>query len=558
MSSPKLTTVHAVVDALLLRAGLTASQYDISELASITTPVRSLYLSQVAPTRSALEMLAQCYFFIWAGGERITARKRGATPAATIPWADLGADGSADVLPLRLASELEVPAQIALTYDNVDNDYQPDTQYSDRIVSEQVNTETLQVPLGFTATEAKAIVDALLLDKLIGMTTVTIAVGRAYSALQPGDVVLIVDQDGSTWRMLIVQIDTTAGVIKLDLRMDDATIWTQAGTTSGGTQGQSIVLAAPATVLELLDIPLLTDAQNRPGLYAAACGITDSWSGSGVYDSSDGTSYVLRTSINSATAIGTCSTVLGAWSGGNVFDESNTVTVNVGSVQTLSSYSRDEILTGAAPGYLVGSELLYARTATLTSPGVYVLSGLLRGRRGTEWAMASHGASERLVRLSTSGMAFLPLDAGDLAGLRYYKGVSTGQRLSAVAAKTITPLGVNLKPWSPVDARVDRSASDHVITWKRRTRLSTRLTGALPMSCPLGEASEGYVVEIFAGSAQATAGTPVLRMLTSSSQSVTYTSAMRSADGTGSSIVYLRVYQLSAEIGRGYPLITSA
>lgn len=266
-----------------------------------------------------------------------------------------------------------------------------------------------------------------------------------------------------------------------------------------------------------------------------------------------------RTTIDAATAIGTCTTVLGAWSGATVFDETNTVTVNVGSVQTLSSYTRDQVLTGAAPGYLVGSELLYALNATLSSPGVYVLSRLLRGRRGTEWAMAGHGASERFVRLdATGGVRFLPLDAGDLAGLRYYKGVSTGQRVSAVTAETITPLGITLKPFAPVDARVDRSASDHVITWRRRTRLSTRLTGALPISCPLGEASEAYEVEIFAGSAQASAGTPVLRTLATTSPSATYTSAMRTADGTGSAIVYLRVYQLSVDVGRGYPLITSA
>lgn len=554
----KITTVHGAVDALLQRAGLVPAEYDISELSSITTPVRSLYLSQVASTRVALEMLAQCYFFLWLGGDKITARMRGAAPAATIPWADLGADGSADCLPLRQTNDIEVPAQLALTYDNIDNDYQPDTQYSDRLLSDQVNTETLQVPLGFTAAEAKAIVEALLLDRVIGMTTATIAVGRAYSALQCGDVVLVLDADGNTWRMLIVKIEDTSGVRKLDLRLDDATVWTQSGTTTGGTQGQSTVLASPATTLELLDIPLLTDSEDRPGIYAAVTGSTAAWTGAGIYDSVDGTTYTLRGTINDPTAIGTCTTVLGSWSGGNVFDETNTVTVNVGSVSTLSSYSRDEILTGAAPGYLVGSELLYARTAALSSPGVYVLSGLLRGRRGTEWAMAGHGSSERFVRLSYSGLRFFPLDAGDLAGLRYYKGVSSGQRLSAVTAETVTPLGITLKPFAPVDARVDRSASDHVITWRRRTRLSTRLTGALPISCPLGEASEAYEVEIFAGSAQASAGTPVLRTLATTSPSATYTSAMRTADGTGSAIVYLRVYQLSADVGRGYPLITSA
>lgn len=88
-------------------------------------------------------------------------------------------------------------------------------------------------------------------------------------------------------------------------------------------------------------------------------------------------------------------------------------------------------------------------------------------------------------------------------------------------------------------------------------RLSTRLVGSLPIYAPLGEDTEAYEVEIFASSAHATAGTPVVRTITATSQTCTYTSAQRTADGTGSAVVYMRVYQLSAAVGRGYPLITS-
>jgi len=559
-----VSTVSYVVNALLLRAGLTAPQFDITELDSITREVRSMYVSQLSSTRSVLEMLGACYGFTFCGGDMLYFRVRGAAPVATIPWDDLGADGDADRLPMRQANELEVPAQIAFTYDNVENDYQPDTQFSDRVLSTQTSVESVQVPLGFTASEAKAIADSLLLDKIIGMTTSTIAVGRAYSHLQPGDVVLVLDEDGNTWRMLILKIVDAGGVRKCELRLDDATIWTQPGISAAGTQGQTVVLAPPDTTLALLDIPMLSDSEDRAGIYVAVCGATNAfdepapWSASGVYESMDDTSYSLKASINTRTPIGTCTTTLGGWSLGNIFDETNTVTVEISTDDTLSSYTRDEILTGSAPGYLVGDELLYARTATMTGAGIYVLSGLLRGRRGTEWAMNDHAADERFVRLSTSGMAFLPLDAADLAGERFYKGVASGQRLSEVIADTITPLGVTLEPYSPVDARVDRSASDHVISWKRRSRLSCRLTGALPISCPLGEAAESYEVDIFIGSAEATAGTPVLRTITASSQSCTYTSAQRTTDGTGSSVVYMRVYQLSAVVGRGTPLITSA
>ena len=49
-----------------------------------------------------------------------------------------------------------------------------------------------------------------------------------------------------------------------------------------------------------------------------------------------------------------------------------------------------------------------------------------------------------------------------------------------------------------------------------------------------------------------------LRPITATAQSCTYTSAQRTTDGTGSAVVYMRIYQLSAIVGRGYPLTTSA
>jgi hypothetical protein len=36
---------------------------------------------------------------------------------------------------------------------------------------------------------------------------------------------------------------------------------------------------------------------------------------------------------------------------------------------------------------------------TVLASGLYELSGLLRGRRGTEWAMASHVTGERFILL---------------------------------------------------------------------------------------------------------------------------------------------------------------
>lgn len=553
-------SVRDVVDQMLERSNLPPEKFDTTGLSGITLPVRSLVLSQVSTARSAIELLAQCYFYDIYLRDKLYFIARGGASALTIAYDDLGAmrngDESPDPLPLTQANELEVPAQISFTYNDVDGDHQSDTQYSDRLLTGQESTSAIQAPLGFTASEAKQIADRMLADQAWRLKT-TFSLDAGFTRLEPSDVVQVTDADGKLHRVRILRRSDSGSAITFDAVIDDVSVLTQAGTTSTTTSGQSVVSALPTTTLVLLDIPMLTDSEDEPGLYVAVNGSSTDWALAAIYDSRDGITYGLNTTITDQAAIGTCTTTLGDWAGGNVFDMSNSVTVDIGLIQQLSSYTRDEILTGAAPAYIVGGEILYALDATLVSPGVYTLAGLLRGRRGTESAIATHAASETLVELSptSNGIRWLALDAADLGSLRYYKGASAGQLLSAVSAQTITPLGTTLKPFSPVDARADRSTADHVITWKPRTRFSTRLTGSLPISAPLPD--ESYEVEIFASGAAAIAGAPVLRTLTSSSATVTYTSAQRVTDGTGSTVAYIRVNPVSASVGRGTPLIAT-
>lgn len=548
-------TIAQVVSNLCLRTGLAASQFDVTALAAITKPVRALAVSQVSSTRSVLDILAAAYFFEAALSDKIYFRPRGAAAAATLVYDELGysADGAsqADPLALRQANELELPAQVALTYSNVDADYQTDTQYSDRLLTGQDSTSAMQVPLAFTAAEAKAIADAMLMDRAAGLISTSVSLGLQHTRLEPGDVVLLTGEDSSTYRMRLTRRAEADGVLRFDAVLDDASVFTQAGVTTGGTVSQTVVMALPNTTLELLDIAILRDADNLPGHYVAVKGSNSSWASAGVYSSLDNSSYTLSQTIGTQAVIGICSSTLGAWAGGNIFDELNSVTVSVGDGQ-LASVTRDAILNDqTVNAALVGSELIQFRDAALLSTGVYLLSGLLRGRRGTEYAMTGHAANERFVKLGNAGMRFVPLQSSDLGRLRYYKGVTAGQRLSAVTAKTITPAGVGLECFAPVDARADRTTPDTVLSWKRRTRLSTRLVGALPINAPLGETTESYEVEVYSSAAFTT----LKRTLTSSTPSVTYTSAQQITDfGANQATLYLRIYQMSATVGRGYVL----
>ena len=552
------TPLVDVVSSICTLSGLEPAQFDATLLSAITRPVRAMAVSQVSSARTVLEMLAASYHFDCVLSDKLYFRPRASASVATLTFDEFGvavdASSNADPLPLMMANELEIPAQMAITFSNVDSDYLTDTQYSDRLLTGQESTSTTALPLGFTASEGKQIADTLLLDKAVGALSTSVSVNITRADLEPTDVVTLTGDDGFLYRMRVMKKTEANGVITLGCVADDASVFTQTGSTDSTATAQTTVTATTATGFELLDIPLLRDLDNTPGLYLAVMADGADWTHCAVYTSLDDLTYTQVVTLADQTALGVCTTTLGNWTGGNVFDETGTVTVNVGAIQQLASVTRAEILTSQSlNAALVGSELIQYRTATLVSPGVYTLSGLLRGRRGSEWASTGHAASELFVSLGTTGMRYLTLQSCDLGSARYYKVASAGQRLSDVTAQTITPLGVPLECYSPVNARANRDTTDTVLTWTRRTRLSTRLTGALAINAPLGETTESYEVEVWDATY-----TTLIRTITAASETATYTSAQQVTDfGSDQAVLYLNIYQLSATVGRGQPLTVS-
>ena len=86
----------------------------------------------------------------------------------------------------------------------------------------------------------------------------------------------------------------------------------------------------------------------------------------------------------------------------------------------------------------------------------------------------------------------------------------------------------------------------------RRTRLSTRFTGGAGINTPLGEDSEAYEVDVYDDDTYTT----VVRTITGlSAPTATYTSAQQTTDfGSPQAEVFVRVYQISAAVGRGHYL----
>lgn len=282
-----------------------------------------------------------------------------------------------------------------------------------------------------------------------------------------------------------------------------------------------------------------------------------------LFESVDGgVTFVGKATLAGRAVIGTCSTALDDWNGAWVLDESSTVTVDVGT-GTLSSSTREAILANqslnlAAIGVHGRWELVQFRTATLTAPGVYTLSGFLRGSRSTEWAATGHVVGESFVLLN-SAIVRIKQDVRTLGSARQYKVVNTNAlpTLSAVTPVTFVNTGASLRPPAPTNLRALADVSDNItLQWDRKTG-STGMSSGIEASTThsqivnaLGAGTEQYVVNVYADD---TFTLPAVRTMAATSPT-TYSAADQTTDGlTPGAPLAFEVYEIGGTGVKGFP-----
>lgn len=407
---------------------------------------------------------------------------------------------------------------------------------------------TMQIPVPIVMTDglARSVADAALYAIWQERDTAEFTTSRKFLAYEPTDVVTIV-VDGVSYRVRVdAKVEGANGVLEWTGVIEDSAVYTQDADAAELSAVLTTIPLYSATTLRLLDVPMLRDADDDPGFYFAAVGATTTWRGQQLYQSTDGgTSYgALQNGLTvTGAAIGTTSSALADCARPGMFDEGGSVTVVMIGGGTLSSASREDVLNGANAA-LVGDEVIQFRTATLVASGIYTLTGLLRGRLGTEDAMGGHASGERFVLLDQN-IRTIPQQWDRVGASYYYKAVSLGRTLADTTAETFTNTALRKRPLAPVHLKAGRDGTGAwVIEWVRRTRFNASWRDGV--DAPLGEDEEAYEVDVMNGAT-------VVRTITTSTASATYTPAQEAADfgsPTPASLT-INVYQMSSEYGRG-------
>jgi hypothetical protein len=202
---------------------------------------------------------------------------------------------------------------------------------------------------------------------------------------------------------------------------------------------------------------------------------------------------------------------------------------------------------GQWPGGPDSWEIVQFEIATLLAPRTYELLGLLRGQAGTDADMRSPLAAGARFVLLNAAVTRIDLASAEI-GLPYtwrYGPANRDLGDAGYVERVHAFRGLGRRPLSPVHVHGRRSGGDLLIEWIRRTRIGGDSWDAVEV--PLGEDVERYEVDILDG-------TTVVRTLSSSSPTVTYTAAEQTTDfGSPQSSLSIRVHQLGAAWGRGAP-----
>jgi len=490
-------------------------------------------------------------------------RARAADAAPRLTADDLvSARETGRVVQLQRVQETDLPERVTVTYQDTSGDYNQGAQSATR-VSQPVATmgsrdkRDIELPMALEATEAKRIAERLMASAWIERDGVEFALRPGFLRLDPTDLLRVEAPGGSEIAVRLTQIEIGAD---WELRakgvrhIGSAYLSEAIGATGTGARPSGVLGDVPSRWV-VPQVPLLRDRHDTGGVASrqylfAAPRVAGPWTGLSLFRSRDGADWDIPARISDPALIGTLRAPLGPPRSVWTWDAANVVEARLRDPNgQLESVSDLQLLNGRNAALVVdadgGAELIQFRDVTPLGNDIYRLSTLLRGRRGSE-ARLAHAAGAVIVVLEDEGALFTePL--GLVGQPLRYRGVGRGEAFDEADTVTQTLRGTDLKPYAPAHVTGAWDGSGITLSWRRRTRIGGDWrdgTGTVP----LAEAAEAYEVDVLG------AGGEVIRVLESATPQVLYTAEDAEADfGAVPGTLTLRVHQISAAVGRGFP-----
>lgn len=388
--------------------------------------------------------------------------------------------GRAEEVPIRLIARHYDPAR----------DYQAGAQMAERPGAgrEEAN---LDLPATLEAAAARALAENRLQRLWVGRNAMELRCDWRALTCDPGSIVSVEGQAGR-WR--IDRSEWEAMGVRLGLSRIGGAGVADAPASSGETVAQVDALHGQTSLI-VAELPVPgEDLPTAPAVVVAAAGAQTGWRSAELFveDGQTGGLTSLGATAPSAT-MGRVAVLPEAGVTAALFDMRSTVEVELLNDAMLLGGVSDAALLAGANRALLGREVIQFGEAVQIGVARWRLGRLLRGRRATEWAMATHEIGERFLVLDEDSLVSLSSDYVPIGATVRIDAIGIGDLTPVQAQETVT--GQAMLPPSPVHVSVRSDDEGWHVGWVRRSRNGWRWNDGT--DAPLGEEQELYRIALF-------------------------------------------------------------
>ena len=478
---------------------------------------------------------------------------RSATSVKTLTFDDLGftkgAEGGTEPrYTTKRFQGIDLPRSVTLTYFAEDADYNQYTQTSWLPTYDNEGQDVqLSVPITITHEKAKQITEISLIQAHVERMQHKVKVTLKHLDLECGDVITCPEPIGAVRINKINELDSE-GLIELECTDAgvEAAIETSDLEDSIPPASINVPLVIGYSQAFWVDPNNLSETDTGTRMYCAVHGYDKAgWPGAQIFMSeNNGASYE---SIGLATKEATVGLVALATESADYHGWDNVSTISVQlKTNELASVAEIDVLNGKNWA-MIGQEIIGFKNAVLTGPKTYTLSGLLRGRQGTEVFVGTHVTNE-LFCLIDDALVRIDLENADRTTTKKFKVVTVGSSPDVVDAEDVYITSNNLRPWAPYGAKVLLTGTDWVFTFKERVRYNNVLRDEAEIAHDADWAGFGIII-------YDADGVTVKNKYITQLETWTYTSAMQLTDfGAPQASIKSAIVQLSQLGASGYPV----
>jgi hypothetical protein len=442
------------------------------------------------PLAATLQTIGQIYPLACdAGGQSLTILAADQAPAEPPLLPQPVADGSGESFGTtsgerrhRQADVREVPE--GLHYYDLSRDFQPGLQRADGRARPGRN-RIIEFPGTLLADDARKLANRAAERASRSHERLSWRIAELDPALSPGQTVRVPGRKGQ-W--LVEAWEWRETGIELELvRLPHGTDRQQVG--DPGTGFSPVDLLPAPTILHAFELPW--DGFGSPArrmVYAAASSTTSGWTGAALFADQGGTLMPLGGTGRERSIVGRLATGLPS-SAGALIDRDTSCEVILSSPDFLLATATLAAMANGANRALVGEELLqFQKAEPLTGAG-WRITGLLRGRGGTEGqALAEHAPGTAFVLLDDKPIL---IDETELATASQLAAAGLADPEPVIAP--ISMAGLTRKPVFPVHPRaITHADGSLLLSWTRRARGAWNWIDQVEV--PLAEEVERYTV----------------------------------------------------------------